>query len=91
MRFINQDINLHLLKEDYVTARNIRNGVGSELGVVVPSMGNELVEYSLPANAVCIGAFENRLNNEVIYFIKGDEDRICRFKDGTIETLMFGD
>jgi len=91
MRFINQDINPHLLKDDYVTARNIRNGVGSELGVVVPSLGNELVEYSLPANAQCIGAFENRLNNEVIYFIKGDEDRICRFKDGAIETLVFGD
>ena len=66
MRFINQDINTHLLKEDYVTARNIRNGVGSELGVVVPAMGNELIPYSLPANATCIGAFENRLNNEVI-------------------------
>jgi len=91
MRFINQDINPHLLKEDYVTARNIRNGVGSELGVVVPSMGNELVEYSLPANATCIGAFENRLNNEVIYFIKGDQDRICRLKDDSIETLIFGD
>jgi hypothetical protein len=91
MKFINQDINPHLLKDDYVTARNIRNGTGAEIGVVVPSLGNELVEYSLPANAECIGAFENRINNEVIYFIKGDQDRICRFKDGVIETLIFGD
>jgi len=91
MRFINQDTNPHLLKDDYVTARNIRNGTGAEIGVVVPSRGNALIPYTLPLNPACIGAFENRLNNEVIFFIKGDQDRICRFKNGSIETLIFGD
>lgn len=91
MRRINQDINPHLIGDDYISATNIRNGIGSELGVVVPSKGNVLVPYSLPANAECIGAFEYKLDNSVIYFIKGDQDRICRYKDGSIETLVFGD
>jgi len=88
---LDQDTNVHLVKEgDYLDAMNIRNGVGAERGVITVAEGNTLVEYDLPANAECIGAFENRQENSVIYFIKGDEDRICRYKDGVIETLIFG-
>ena len=88
---LDQDTNVHLVKEgDYLDAMNIRNGVGSERGVITPAEGNTLVPYDLPSNAQCIGAFENKQENSVIFFIKGDQDRICRYRDGSIETLLFG-
>lgn len=89
---LDQDTNVHLVKQgDYIDAMNIRNGVGSERGVVTPAEGNTLVPYSLPTGASCIGSFEHKLDNSVIFFIKGSEDRICRYKNGVIETLVFGD
>lgn len=68
---VDTDSDLHRVSpEDFISARNIRNGYGVEVGCAQPVLGNLLLSYTLPAgDNICIGSVEDRINQSLIYFI----------------------
>ena len=87
------DTDLHFVKpSDYLRALNVQNSYNSEEGSFLPKKGNELVANTLPAgDNYCIGAFEDKLCNSIIFFNQnsGDAHGIYRYhaSTNTIEEL----
>lgn len=90
---IDTDSDEHLVaREDYRDALNIHNGYGAFPGAAENIKGTQNVFFSLPSGInSCIGAFENKQRNTLIYFIANDlgNHRILRYsvETGNIDVI----
>jgi hypothetical protein len=61
--------------QDYVDARNIRNGYGSTIGAATIAKGNELVSATMPSGySHTIGTVEDKDTKSIIYFVRNTQD-----------------
>ncbi len=68
-----RDSDLHrVAQDDYLEARNIRNGYGTTLGRVENVLGNRLCDNpDIDFFSRVIGAVEDKQNNTIVFFVKG--------------------
>lgn len=81
---LNTDADLREVKEgDFVEALNMRNGKGIEFGAAENVLGNvNVANINLPAGVnKCVGSYEDRDNNSIIFFVwnDGNDHRIFRY------------
>lgn len=90
----NTDIDPRLVKNtDFIDALNIRNGYGVDVGAVTNIKGNvNVLNNAIPSIGVnkCVGSYEDRDNNSIIYFIWNNlgDHSIFRFTAPSIITLI---
>ena len=92
----NTDLDPRLVKNtDFIDALNIRNGHGVEVGAVTNVKGTvNVANINLPTGTnKCVGSYEDRDNNSIIYFVwnSGNDHRIFRyFPTNTITEIARG-